>query len=403
MNILFALYHDFSSNSAVHVHQFANHLVKFGFDCVVAVPNNKQSVIGLENYLYNVIEFAEIDCLNHLFKDGKSPDVVHGWTPREVVREFCQKVKAKFACKLFIHLEDNEEYLLEKSFNQPFKRLLQTANLQVPIALSHPRRYREFLAEADGVTVIVEQLKQFVPVAVPTLTLPPGADTEFFFPRESDRRLAATLCIPPNSTVLCYTGNVHLANAHEVRSLYLAVAMLNREGKPTVLVRTGRDYCDFLGADDSWARKFSIELGYVDRAKLPAILALADVLVQPGKADDFNLYRFPSKLPEFLAMGKPVILPKANVGNFITHLQEAIVLPVVDALNILKFVTLITEEQALKARLSLGALNFAKNNLNWQKNAESLKLFYESSHRSTEESRSKNIKVSHNAACQINR
>jgi glycosyltransferase involved in cell wall biosynthesis len=379
LNILFVLYHDFSSNSAVHVHQFANHLVKVGLDCVVAVPHSKQSVSGLGNPLYKVMEFSEIDQLVNLFDDGQSPTIVHGWTPREVVRQFCQQVRSRFSCKLFIHLEDNEEHLLEKNFNRPFKTLLQDQDFDVPLGLSHPIRYQEFLAEADGVTLIVDELKKFVPNHIPTLVLPPGSDTELFFPRELDRTLATTLCIPPNSTVICYTGNVHVANAIEVRSIYLAVAMLNREGRPTVLIRTGKDYCEFLGSDDSWARKFSIELGYVDRVKLPEIMALADVLVQPGRADDFNIYRFPSKLPEFLAMGKPVILPKANIGNFMQHMQDAIVLPVVDALNIIESVNLVMADPALKQRLSAGAVQFAKNNLNWQKNSESLKLFYESS------------------------
>ena len=61
-NILFVLYEDFHSNSALHVHHFANNLMKFGFDCVVAVPRNKQTVsqVGahLEN-LYQVTEYGE--------------------------------------------------------------------------------------------------------------------------------------------------------------------------------------------------------------------------------------------------------------------------------------------------------------------------------------------------------
>jgi GT2 family glycosyltransferase/glycosyltransferase involved in cell wall biosynthesis len=378
LNILFVLYHDFSANSAVHVHHFANNLVKLGFDCVVAVPNNKNSVFELENHLYKVTEFTEIDNLTQLFNNQQGPDIVHGWTPREVVRKYCQQIKSKFSCKLFIHLEDNEEYLLEKFLNQPLKKLLQDRHLQVPDNLAHPIRYQEFLAEADGITIIVDELKKFIPSQIPTLTLPPGADTELFFPREGNRTLAASLGIPSNSTVLCYTGNVHTANAHEVRSIYLAVAMLNREGQPTVLIRTGRDFCEFLGSDDGWAKKHSIEMGYVDRTKLPEIIALADILVQPGQADNFNIYRFPSKLPEFLAMGKPVILPKSNIGNFIEHMQEAIVLPVVDAFNICHYVNLLIKDNELKQRLGNGALNFAKNHLNWYKNSESLKSFYES-------------------------
>ena len=51
----------------------------------------------------------------------------------------------------------------------------------------------------------------------------------------------------PETTVLFYHGNVHLANRDEVRELYAAVLALNQAGHPTVLIRTGRDTCDFLG------------------------------------------------------------------------------------------------------------------------------------------------------------
>jgi glycosyltransferase involved in cell wall biosynthesis len=383
LNIVFVLYHDFLANSAVHVHHFANNLVELGCDCIVAVPYNKKSVSGLDNHLYKVIEFDEIESLAGLFDNQQGPSIVHGWTPREVVRVFCQKVRARFDCRLFLHLEDNEEYLLEKNFNRSFAELSQDQHFEVPMGLSHPIRYPAFLAEADGITIIVDELRRFVPNNVPTLVLSPGADIELFFPRKPDRNLASTLCIPPKSTVICYTGNVHVANALEVRSIYLAVAMLNREGRPTVLIRTGRDFCDFLGSDDSWARKFSIEMGYVSRNQLPELMALADVLVQPGMANDFNIYRFPSKLPEFLAMGKPVILPEVNIGNFIKHREEAIVLPVVDALNILESVNLVLADLELQQRLSVGSRSFAKNKLNWQKNSKSLVLFYESPANST--------------------
>src|SRR5205823_4875162 len=82
------------------------------------------------------------------------------------------------------------------------------------------------------------------------------------------------------------------------------------------LVRAGRDYYPFLGTDGQWARKYSVELGYVKHTEIGRVLSLADFLIQPGTADQFNEYRLPSKLPEFFAMGRPVVLPRTNVGRF---------------------------------------------------------------------------------------
>jgi glycosyltransferase involved in cell wall biosynthesis len=215
-----------------------------------------------------------------------------------------------------------------------------------------------------------------VPEGIPTLTLWPGVESNLFFPRPADPDRIHKYDIPMNSIVLCYTGNVHAANANEVRSLYLAVAMLNREGTPTVLLRAGKDYYDFLGADDSWVRRYVRELGYVKNTEIPEILALADLLIQPGRADEFNNYRFPSKLPEFLAMGKPVILPATNVGCFIEHMSQAIVLPVADALHIIEAVKLVMGDRALYDRLADGAVKFAKQHLDWRANSQKLYQFY---------------------------
>jgi glycosyltransferase involved in cell wall biosynthesis len=279
---------------------------------------------------------------------------------------------------LVIQLEDNEKLLTEKFLQRPFRQLVHAKNLSIPDNLSHPQRYREFLAQAHGVTVIIDQLRDFVPEGIPTLTLWPGVETNLFFPRPPDPNLIRKYDIPLNSVVLCYTGNVHAANAIEVRSLYLAVAMLNREGMPTTLLRAGKDYYDFLGPDDTWARTYARELGYVKNTEIPNILALADVLIQPGRPDEFNNYRFPSKLPEFLSMGKPVILPATNVGCFIEHMRQAIVLPIADALHIIDAVKLVMGDRALYNQLAEGATAFARQYLDWHINSEKLYQFYAS-------------------------
>ena len=65
-----------------------------------------------------------------------------------------------------------------------------------------------------------------------------------------------------------------------------------------------------------------IELGAVGWREIPGYLALADAFVQPGGPDDFNRYRLPSKLPEFLAMGRPVMLPHCNIGHDLDARRE---------------------------------------------------------------------------------
>jgi glycosyltransferase involved in cell wall biosynthesis len=374
--VLFVLDRDFSSNSAIHVHSLANELTLLGMDCVVAAPGDARCASELGAVLYRPVELGEAARMDELFPGGGGgPDIVHAWTPREIVRKFYDDLRERFSFKLFVHLEDNEEHLLEKLYaHRPAAEITEAE--EVPDSLSHPVRYRVLLRRAAGVTVIIERLKEFVPCGVPSLTLWPGVDTGMFYPRPANPELARELKLPLNSTTIVYPGNVHSANAAEVRSLYLAVALLNREGHPTHLVRTGRDFCSFLDDDGRWVKPFLRELGIAPRERMPEILALADLFVQPGRADHFNEYRFPSKLPEFLAMGKPVILPASNIAHEMVSGRDAWVLDRADGTRITEAAKRIGQDAELHARLSAGALEFARTRLSWPTQAAKLKEFY---------------------------
>jgi glycosyltransferase involved in cell wall biosynthesis len=302
---------------------------------------------------------------------------VHGWTPRENVRLFCEKLGGFCEFALIVHLEDNEELILEVNLGTPFHKLATSHNAEFPPNLSHPRHYRTFIGSANGVTMIMDRLERFVPATIPKLILWPGADEEVFFPRPRDPRLLEQLGIAEGTIVLCYTGNVHSANSRDVRSLYLAAAILDREGWPARLVRTGRDYCSFLGPDEEWAYKISIELGQVAYREIPALLSLSDVLVQPGANNAFNEFRLPGKLPEFFAMGRPVILPRTNVGRFVRDGEHALVCEKVDALAIVNAVLQLREDDALRDRLSFGATEFCREHFDWRRNARALAEFYD--------------------------
>lgn len=376
-NILLVSHCDFPSNSAIHVHHFANELVRLKLDCVVCVPNDKHTICKVRNNLYEVTQFSEVKDVAKLFKNQQQPEIVHAWTPREHVRTYCNQLKKRFQFKLVVHLEDNEESLLEKLLNKSIREFSQEDIDLIPPTLSHPQLYREFLESADGATVIIDRLQDFVPASVSRVTIWPGVDAKEFFPKIHNTELAKSIGIPSRSLVLCYTGNVYPINASEVRSLYLTVGKMNLENRPTVLVRTGVSHCDFLSLGESWIDKYIIELGFVERAMIPDLLALADILIQPGSSNSFNDYRFPSKIPEFLAMGKPVIVPKTNIGRFLTHGQNAIVLPVVDENSLSAAIDMTLQDEALAESLSKGAVSFAKSHLDWNEKGQQLRAFYQ--------------------------
>ena len=185
------------------------------------------------------------------------------------------------------------------------------------------------------------------------------------------------LDITSGTTVLFYHGNVHASNAAEVRELYAAVLQLNRAGQSVTLLRTGLDRVDFLGALAGEVAPYVLDLGQIlHHRHLPPLMALADIFVQPGRPDAFNDYRFPSKLPEFFSLGRPVVLPRSNLGATLRHGVDAYVLDPADAAGIAAAVRELRGNRALYDRLAQGATAFAAQNFSWRRSAEALARFY---------------------------
>jgi glycosyltransferase involved in cell wall biosynthesis len=380
-NILFLLPGSFASNNALHAAGLANELAAAGHRCAIAVAHDLATIAH-----HAAPAFAAIDhdaALAYRFSDGRGPDVVHAWTTRESVRRLAEQLHHAHGCQLVVHLEDNEQQVLSLTLGRAFTELdaLSDAELDalVPADLSHPHRSREFLASADGITLIAPKLCELAPVAARCLTLWPAADARYYYPRPLPVEFRRLLDVAPNTTVLFYPGNVHAANAAEVRELYAAVTRLNESGTPVTLIRTGLDTVDFLGAHAGRAREHVLELGQIlHHRHLAPLMALADIFVQPGVADAFNDYRFPSKLPEFFALGRPVILPRTNLGEKVRHGEDAYVLERADATGIAHAVRELRANPALAARLATGAARFAAEHFSWRRSAEALAKFYAS-------------------------
>jgi len=379
-NILFVLYGDFTCNSALHVAAIANELIDRGYDCVVAGPSHKETITALPRARFMALEFDELDDLPDYFVDHRGPSIVHVWTPREVVRKFTELVRARYDVPVFVHLEDNERELLENRTGQTTEQLLELPAIKldktIPAYLSHPRRSREFLQKATGITTIVDRLREEVPPDIPVVTFWPAADQNTFRPKPPAQALRDSLRIRASDTVLFYHGNVHPSNAAEVSSLYEAVALLNQRGRRTFLIRAGRDDAGLMETVAASIPDSLLHLGYVAPRFLPELMRLADYFVQPGLPGAFNDYRFPSKLPEFFAIGRPVILPESNLGKFVHDGVDAFVLPRADAASIADAVMKLHADPVLSAKLSAGAVSFAERHFSWRRATDQVLEFY---------------------------
>jgi len=355
--ILFVLPGHYDSNNGNQVRLLASQIQDRDHDCLVAYPDADEPVQS--GHGVTLVGYKTLLAEKETFFAGKAgPDYLHAWTPRETVRRYCETWLAARACPLIVHLEDNEEYLTARALGQPVADLTRLSadelDRLVPQDRYHPIRGRRFLDRAHGLTLVIEELASWNTLDLPSLVIPPLVDERLFQPRPVNLAWRRAHGIDDGCIVLAYTGNIHAGNREEVASLYRAVALLGERGLSVRLLRTGTDPEDFQDAGAAGI----LHLGWVGREQVPEVLSAADILVQPGLPGPFNDQRIPCKLPEFFAVGRPVVLPRTNLGRRVRHGQDAYVLDRADAEGIAEAVAALSRDGDLRQRLADGARDF---------------------------------------------
>ncbi len=373
MRVAIINHQDFRSNSGIHVFNLANRLVERGVDVTAYVPGDPATV--------DVVGEPRFEVRATRDPSPSRVELVHAWTPRQEVRPLAAALVARHDVPYIVHLEDNEDIIVTHALGLPPERLRDLSGPQLDelargAPSASPLHYRPFLDGAHGVTVVIERLLEFAPAGVPTAVVWPAYEPELFRPLDPDPSLRQELGIDDGERVVVYAGNVHSANAEEVRALYLAVGLVNRRGTQLRIVRLGDDHADFLGSSATDALRHEVRVPYVPREAVPSYFALADVLVQPGRPSAFNDYRFPSKVPEFFAMGKPVILPATNIGLEVKDREEAMLLRRGDPLELAEVIDKVLADSGLRKRLGAGARRFAETRLSWDRSADAVAALY---------------------------
>jgi len=382
LNVLLVSHCDFQGNSALHVLAVANQIFARGYSPAICVPDDVRTIDDLGRPQFPILGFAAAEQPPIRFPDGRGPNLVHAFTPREHVRQLTQSVVSRYDCPYIVHLEDNEKVILadsigEEAFEQIGALPLATSDAIVGPRRSHPVRAASFLEGAAGVTAVLDTLLEFKPHSIPGAVFWPGFDQAVMNLPENVSDLRSELRIAPDDFVLVYTGNIHASNLAEVRALYVAVGALRDAGHRVTLVKTGWNHVRMRWVKKSGLHKAVRDLGFVPRERVWDVLAIADALVQPGGPNAFNNYRFPSKLPDFLASGKPVILPATNIGRYLKDEVDALLLEDGGAEEIFDAVQRLMADPQLAQRLGVNGKDFALRELRWSKNVESIFALYE--------------------------
>ncbi len=378
MHIVFVNHSNFIGNSGIHITPLANLLVEMEHKVTVFVPDDPNSV---RKYMGN--PFFDVRAYNDDRRLSHCGDIIfHAWTPREKTRKQTRKLAKEYNAPYFVHLEDNEERLLGDALGQTYSYLegKSTDELDklVPNHLSHPHRYKDFINEAFGASCIIESLEKFIPKMVPALTFWPACENAMFnIPEEIDLNVRKNFDLPEDAIVLAYLGTMHHSNQHEVSALYKAIGLLNNDGRCARLIRIGHNSVPFFLGADKIENNFSIELGNRHKSEAVNYLSASDILVQPGTVNDFNKYRFPSKVPMFLASGRPVILPDVNIGEHLTDWENCIKIVTGNPEEIAHKIALLSDHPLLSKAIGKKGKSFAREHFCWQKSADKLINFYQ--------------------------
>jgi glycosyltransferase involved in cell wall biosynthesis len=357
-NVLFVSHCDFTGNSAYHVYAIASELERLGWSPAITVPRNARGVRDLGRPRFHTLSYRDANAGRVRFPDGRGPDIVHAFTPREHVRNVTLAALERYGCRYVVHLEDSE-----------------TAVQSAVVGGFDAGAVSSFVEGAAGMTVIVDRLLELKPESMPGVVVWPGYDDAIDRPGRSRSAIRRDIGLTDNQVAIVYPGNIHEANLAEVTDLYEAVETLRRRLSNVVLVKSGWNRV----ASGRLPRLASgvIDLGWISRRRVPELLRAADVLVQPGAPGPFNDYRFPSKLPEFLASGQPVVLPRTNIGLHLVDGAEAVLLERGDAAEIGEKTTALLGDPALRGRIGEGGRAFAHEKLRWATNVHQVVRLYE--------------------------
>jgi glycosyltransferase involved in cell wall biosynthesis len=340
------------------VFSIATELARLGWSPAIAVPGSPRGVDELGEPAFKVLSFRQARRGKSAFADGEGPDLVHAFTPRAPVRNLTLDLVRRWGCRYVVHLEDNE------------------LAVQAAVTTGYDAAsVRAFLDHAAGVTTVIERLLEVKPDHLPSAVIWPGYDRRLDVDTRSPEAVRADVGLEKDELAIVYPGNVHEANVEEVRSLYQAVELMRAAGRDLVLVKSG--WTDVSSSRLPRLGHGLRDVGWIARERVFELLRAADILIQPGAPGPFNDYRFPSKLPEFLASARPVVLPRTNVGLHLENGVEAMLLERGDSDEISEKVSLLADDPELRRTLGERGRAFALRELQWSANVPKVVRLYE--------------------------
>jgi glycosyltransferase involved in cell wall biosynthesis len=204
--------------------------------------------------------------------------------------------------------------------------------------------------------------------------IPYGVDTDFFRPdADGDAPIRGELALASGAKVVLALGRLVRKKGFEY--LVDAMAELSKKGRPAVLVVLGKG--DLEGELLSRAKGLGIEgsvrlVGNVERGRLPAYFAVADVVVVPSVRDPAgNVDGLPNVLLEAMASGKAIVASAvAGIPEAIRAGKEGILVPERDVRELANALDELLGSSERRQALARAARKRAEEDFGWKRAGE---------------------------------
>ncbi|MDD5556445.1 MAG: glycosyltransferase family 4 protein [bacterium] len=402
MKIVYVTYDDFNGAGVIHAYQFACEMAGMGHDVLFLMLGDPETIGLMERrppFEVDPILFEGPLLATGLRRKVAAfrPDIIHAWTPRSIPARAALELKLRTGARLIVHYEDDEDSIYRHEFpGSPSLRLRYALKiLTQPVydpdePLSNLWYWKHPLISwlannlANRFTALSPALRDMLvrKWGKGTHLIYPGVDLGRFRPGAAPLPVSERFGIRGGKLII-YSGAI--GRIHDFDILLNAMTLLVKAGERVCLLQLGRQEWRGTGVESLIAslglRDNVILGGAVPHKDIPGYLAAADILVHPSRDNSFNRYRLPSKIPEYLAMGKPTVLSHTGIGEMFQDRSEVLKTYSDDPSELAERIRELLADGSLRALLGANARACAERMFNLKRNAALLRDIYEDSAR----------------------
>lgn len=384
---------DFAGPTSKQAHLLAAELARRGHECLLLVRGDPRSFSRLGRVQHprlgiNAYRFVGPSLSRHTRRvvTDFRPDLVHCYELRVASFVASNKLARMARAPLVVHVADEDRLLFREAGATPLRRaarpiLRRAARLYPPAwPFWDPRLDPKLRRSAAAFDALTPELAALVERRVGRpchVVLPPVRIEEIR--AEVPPAPLRQLGLEGRQFVL-YTGALFRPHLPDFSILLDAFKLIGQRFPQAELVHVGHVSSRIklrnlvppgLGGRVRY-------LGYLpSQQDVFGLMRAATALVQPGAPSDFNRYRFPSKLMDYLLSGRPVVTFEVGAGRLLKDGEHALLTRTASPFELAEKLELVLGDPDLGRRLGSGGRRRARELFDADANGDRLLELYE--------------------------